>query len=105
MRQRAERVGTNGYVFGAPHFVHEPGARVWEKANCANALRRTLDGAGFEWATPHSLRRTVASLAHEAGAPLVDIADQLGHADPGMTARVYLGRNPFGDRGSVSEHL
>lgn len=41
--------------------------------------------------------RTAAALAHEGGAPLKDIADQLGHADPAMTARVYLGRDPFGE--------
>jgi hypothetical protein len=47
----------------------------------------------------------VATLANEAGAPLVDIADQLGHADPAMTARVYLGRAPFGERASVAAYL
>jgi hypothetical protein len=35
--------------------------------------------------------------------PLVQIADQLGHSDPSMTARVFLGRDLMGDRQSVAE--
>jgi integrase len=113
MRARAERVGTAGYVFAAPSFVKGPrrlaeskaGQVEWYQSNCARAVRETLDGAGFEWATPHSFRRTVATLAHEGGAPIMDIADQLGHADPSMTARVYLGRDPFGERATVAQHL
>jgi integrase len=33
------------------------------------------------------------------------IADQLGHSDPAMTASVYLGRDLMGDKRSVAEHL
>lgn len=57
----------------------------------ARSLRRALDRAGFPWATPHTLRRTVATLLDAAGVPLVQNADCLGHADPAVTARVYLG--------------
>jgi integrase len=64
-----------------------------------------LDGAGMSWAVPHTFRRTVASLLHEAGVPIVRIADQLGHADPAMTARVYLGRDLEGDKSDIAGHL
>jgi integrase len=39
--------------------------------------------------TPHSLRRTYASLRAAAGDHPVYIAEQLGHTDPGFTFRVY----------------
>jgi integrase len=57
------------------------------------------------WATPHTFRRTVATLLHEAGVPISRIADQLGHADSAMTASVSLGRDFLGDKTTVAEHL
>lgn len=56
------------------------------------SLRRAFDRAGYDWATPHTMRRTVATLLDGAGVPIATIADYLGHADPSVTARVYLGR-------------
>ena len=44
-------------------------------------------------------------MLHEAGKPLVQIADQLGHADPSMTARVYLGRDLTGDKSDLASVL
>ena len=104
LRARAERVGSSGYVFSSPHLVGE-GERMWGQSNAAGALADLFRGAGLAWTTPHSLRRTVATLAHQGGAPLVAIADQLGHAGPSMTARVYLGRDSLGERKSVAQHL
>ena len=45
-----------------------------------------------EMTNGHTFRRTVATLLDEAGLPIALAANQLGHADPAMTARVYLGR-------------
>jgi integrase len=39
--------------------------------------------------TPHSLRKTFASLLFERGETVPYVMDQLGHADPGVTLRVY----------------
>lgn len=117
LRRRQEQTGGTGYVFSAPYFtggtrgddgqplVAEPHERQWEQSNAAKALSALFVGAGFSWATPHCLRRTAATLAHHGGAPLVAIADQLGHADPSMTARVYLGRDYLGERQSVAQWL
>jgi integrase len=96
-------VGSSGYVFASPHFADSE--RMWDQSNAAKALAALFAGAGFSWATPHTLRRTVATLLHSAGVPLVTIADQLGHADPAMTARVYLGRDLMGERQSVAAWL
>lgn len=103
LRDRAALVGTEGYVFASPHLLD--GTRKWDQSNSARALAAVLDEAGYGWAVPHTFRRTVATLLHEAGVPLVQIADQLGHSDPSMTARVYLVRDPFGDREAVAHHL
>lgn len=96
------------YVFslGYPREVILPnGLRQYLKQNVPPGdrnlgkwVRDVLDGAGFDWAVPHTFRRTVASMLHDAGIPLVDIADQLGHADPAMTMSVYLGRDLTGDK-------
>jgi integrase len=103
MEARAERVGSTGYVFASPHLADSE--RQWDQSNCSKSLAAVLDGAGFPWATPHTFRRTVASLLHEAGWPLVRIADQLGHSDPAMTAREYLGRDFGGDKSDLAAAL
>jgi integrase len=78
---------------------------VWDQSNSAKALARIFDGSGFPWATPHTFRRTVATLLDQAGVPIAQIADQLGRADPAMTARVYLGRDLMGDKAAVAALL
>jgi integrase len=101
---RADVCGTEGLVFPSPHHLNEP-ERRWDTSNSAKAVARVIGSSGFAWATPHTLRRTVATLLDQAGVPIARIADQLGHADPAMTARVYLGRDPKGDKSSVAQHL
>ncbi|MBB3325496.1 tyrosine-type recombinase/integrase [Microlunatus antarcticus] len=102
---RSARTGTDGLVFPSPAHLSEP-EQPWERRNLDRCVREVLDGAGLPWAVAHSLRRTVASLLHESGqVSLVQIADQLGHADPAMTARVYLGRDFDGDRSALAALL
>lgn len=105
---------TGPYVFGfvpreevTPHGRRFPGEnRPMDQSNLAGAVREVLDAAGLEWAVPHTFRRTVASLLHESGqVPLVRIADQLGHSDPTMTAKVYLGRDLGGDKSDLAALL
>jgi integrase len=103
LTSRAARTGTAGFVFASPGVAGND--RRWEQSNSASAVRAVLDGCGFAWAVPHTFRRTVASLLHQAGIPLVQIADQLGHADPSMTARVYLGRDLKGDKTTLADVL
>ncbi|WP_193608723.1 tyrosine-type recombinase/integrase [Nocardioides lijunqiniae] len=104
LEQRATRTGRNGLMFAAPALL-EGEEQKWDQGNSNAAIREMLDGAGYTWAVPHTFRRTVATLLHEAGVPIVRIADQLGHADPGMTARVYLGRDFEGDKSDLAIHL
>ncbi|HEY4603360.1 MAG TPA: tyrosine-type recombinase/integrase, partial [Blastococcus sp.] len=103
MKRRHDLTGGEGYVFASPAYLDHD--HEWDQSNCAKALSALIVGAGFSWATPHSLRRTAATLAHKSGAALIDIADQLGHSNPTMTGRVYLGRDFMGERRSVAELL
>jgi integrase len=48
--------------------------------------------AGIEGRVPHELRHTAGSVAVDAGVPLTEVADQLGHADVNMLARTYRHR-------------
>lgn len=104
LRARRAEVGRSGLVFFSPHT--EPAGQVaWDRTNSGKAVRAALDYAGASWAVPHTFRRTVATLLHEAGVPLVHIADQLGHADPTMTASVYLGRDQMTGRPALAKVL
>lgn len=102
LRRRAEK-STTGYVLPSPGLTDPEAA--WDEHNSNAAVRKVLDGAGFSWAVSHSFRRTVASELHRQGAPLVRIADQLGHKDPTMTASVYLGRDLAGDKADLAALL
>lgn len=42
-----------------------------------------------EGLTPHSLRRTFASILAALGEPMPSVIRQLGHADPALTLRIY----------------
>ena len=84
------------HLKGAAGWLRVPRPPRWSRGerdlrNVARALRKVFDDAGHPWAVPHTFRRTVATLLDARGVPLVYIADYLGHADPSMTARKYLG--------------
>lgn len=96
LRNRADRYGTDGQVFGTTRFaVSRTGAIILgkprDRQNVLKALRRVLATSEAQWAGSHSFRRTVATWMDEAGAPLAEIGAQLGHGDLNVTAR-YLGR-------------
>jgi len=90
LNSRAATRGRAGLLFASPGTADSRKQR--DRRNVARVIRQVLDEAGFPWATPHTFRRTVATLLDEAGLPIALAADQLGHSDPAMTARVYLGR-------------
>jgi integrase len=77
-------------VFGTTRFESKRG-QAREVGNVLRAVRGVLSEAGLSWAGSHTFRRTVATWMDASGAPLAEIANQLGHADVNTTAG-YLGR-------------
>jgi site-specific recombinase XerD len=74
---------------GPALFTTAAGKRV-DPSTVFRLVRRTARAAGLPEAdrlSPHSLRHTVATAALDAGAPLRDVQDLLGHADPRTTRR------------------
>lgn len=63
-----------------------------DRNNVGAAFRRVRQGTPFEWVTPHTYRKTVATLLDSSGASARMIADQLGHSRVSMTQDVYMGR-------------
>jgi integrase len=50
--------------------------------------------AGMPWCTPHVLRHTAAVWMAEAGVPIDEVAQFLGHSDSRITERVYARYSP-----------
>lgn len=80
---------TNAGASGGPLFVTARGNRL-DQGAAFKLVRRVATAAVLPAAdklSPHSLRHTVATTALDAGAPLRDVQDLLGHADPRTTRR------------------
>jgi len=103
LRRFSEECGVRGYVISSPARLDPD--RKWDQSNSSNAMRQILDDAGFTWARGHTFRRTAISMLHEGGAKLAKIADFAGHADPSMTASVYLARDFEGDKSDLAAML
>lgn len=67
-----------------------------------HVLPRILEAAGLPRLTPHGLRHGAATLMLSGGAPMRAIADQLGHRNPALTARVYAHVIPELQRAAVN---
>lgn len=77
------------YIFASRNENH-PGYPIFIKT-VENRMARLLKLADLNQSlTPHSLRHTHTSLLAEAGVPLEDIMDRLGHQDDRTTKSVYL---------------
>lgn len=90
LRRRGEIWGREGLVFGTTRFGSKRG-QAREVGNVLRGIRRILTTAELSWDGSHTFRRTVATWMDAGGAPLAEIANQLGHADVNTTAG-YLGR-------------
>ena len=81
----------DGLVFGTTRFD----TKIGSPREVGNVLGGSSVAcwrqANLAWAGWHTFRRTVATWMDASGAPLAEIANQLGHADVNTTAG-YLGR-------------
>ncbi|MBF4162592.1 tyrosine-type recombinase/integrase [Nocardioides acrostichi] len=104
MRGRAARTGTSGHVFASPGRWGVPDTtKPRDRRNLYREMRAIFDAAGCDWATSHTLRRTVASLIEQSGGGIELAARVLGHSNPAMTASVYLNRKA--DTSAAAEYL
>jgi integrase len=58
------------------------------------AFAAAAEAAGLPWCTPHVLRHTAAVWMAEAGVPMPEIAQYLGHEDDRITQRIYARFSP-----------
>jgi integrase len=87
--RQAPRRGKGEPVFYGPRT----GDRM-TRHSLSHALPVALERAGLSRLTPHGLRHGTATLMVAAGVHMRQVAEQLGHANPSMTARVYAHVSP-----------
>lgn len=85
-----------------PLFVTATGKRVDQPAvfRLVRRIARSAELPAAEKLSPHSLRHSVATAALDAGSPLRDVQDLLGHADPRTTRKYDRSRGSL-DRSPV----
>jgi integrase len=66
--------------------------KLRDRSNTSADLRDAMDPLGFDWVTSHNFRKTAATLLHDAGLTVREIADQLGHKRVSVTQDTYFGR-------------
>jgi len=94
----APRRGPDEPVFFGPRKSRE---RL-RGSSVSHALPRILTAAGLERLTPHALRHGAATLMLADGHPMRVIAEQLGHRNPALTARIYAHVVPDAQRSAVA---
>lgn len=95
-REAAKVVGAEIPVFIGPRT----GERL-PNATISHAFPRLLLRAGLRRMRVHDLRHGVATTMLAAGVPMRVIAEQLGHANPAMTAKVYAHVIPESQRAAI----
>ena len=94
----APRVGPDEPVFFGPR----KSTKRLKGSSVTHALPRLIEGAGLGRITPHGLRHGAATLMLADGHPMRVIAEQLGHRNPALTARVYAHVIPEAQRSAVA---
>ena len=74
---------------GEPVFFAPIGKERMHKTSVSHALPRLLEAHGLPRVTPHGLRHAAATVMLADGVPMRVIAEQLGHRNPALTARLY----------------
>jgi integrase len=69
-------------------FANDHGG-ILHPSMVAHALRAACDRLELQRLTPHGLRHLSASLLLSQNVPLPNVSRRLGHANSGITARIY----------------
>lgn len=110
-RLRARRLRSPYSLDEHPVFVTTRGTHI-DAANWRNQVWNPARHAvGLPWATPHTLRHSLASLLLENGHTIEQIAAWLGHEDSAFTLRTYVHTRDTGSAdfldgvlGAISNH-
>lgn len=97
-RGRAKVIGPAEPVFLGPRT-----GRRLAGSTASHALPRLLEAAGVRRMHPHDLRHGMATRMLARGVPMRVIADQLGHANPNLTQRIYAHVLPEALRKAVED--
>ena len=92
MTAMARRMLMEAHAGRTSAFVIEYGGK--QVAKLRKAFERAAESAGLPWVTPHVLRHTAAVWMAEAGTPMAEIAQYLGHSDERTTFRIYARFSP-----------
>jgi integrase len=84
-----------------PVFVGPRSGDRMSPATISHAFPRLLERAGLRRLTPHGLRHGAATLLVAKGVPMRHVAEQLGHKNPALTARVYAHVLPEAQKDAV----
>lgn len=88
--RRRQRLLASGRTFRATETVFASAKGTWlHPANIRRRLRDATKGTDLQGTTPHSLRKTVATLI-ERELGMEAARHQMGHADPSLTGQVYV---------------
>jgi integrase len=103
-RQRAERRNApvweeSGLVFTTKIGTHS------DFSNHRRFIRRLCEDADIVPISPNELRHSAATLLMEAGVPMQDVADMLGHRDTRMVSAVYRHKRGVVDVTSGQEQM
>lgn len=100
-RAAAVRIGPAEPVFTMERRSRKATDDRMRSQSVTHALPRMLEAAGLPRTTPHGLRHGAATLMVARGVHMRVVAEQLGHRDPAMTARVYAHIVPQQQREAV----
>lgn len=97
----APRRGPGEPVFFGPRANRAGHRDRLRGSSASHALPRILERSGLDHLAPHALRHGAATLMLADGVPMRVIAEQLGHANPALTARIYAHVIPEQQRRAV----
>lgn len=98
---RKHKAAAKVYGPAEPVFLGDRSGKRLSGASVSHAFPLLLKRAGLPSMTPHGLRHGVASLMIAKGVHMRVVAEQLGHSNPAMTARVYAHVLPESQRDAV----
>jgi integrase len=78
-------------------FTNHVGKRL-RPDHVTRRLKKLVTEADLPWITVHGLRHSMASIALQNGTDIATVSERLGHADAGITTRIYVHGSKESDR-------